>query len=146
MLSEGAHAGHKKSNSYATFKNCGVFEPYKSEVRKRREGLRVHPSLFALRRFSSLSDALAKARLCSRFLTAIKVAEAVLIPVYGQKLVESERPFKATLKNGIWTVGGTLYCGDGKPQSTHAPTCVGGVAVVKISKKDGCVLFMTHYK
>lgn len=78
--------------------------------------------------------------------TAIKVAEAVLIPVYGKKLVESERPFNATLEDGIWTVGGTLYCGDGKPQSTHSPSCVGGVAVVKISRKDACILFMTHYR
>jgi len=30
--------------------------------------------------------------------TAVTVAEAVLIPVYGKEQIESERPFTATLK------------------------------------------------
>ena len=36
--------------------------------------------------------------------TAVKIAEAVLIPVYGENQIESERPFEATLKDNIWTV------------------------------------------
>ena len=76
--------------------------------------------------------------------TAVKVAEAVLIPVYGKEKIESERPFKATLENGVWTVEGTLHCSDAKGGvTTH---CFGGTAQVKLSKADGRVLKMTHYK
>jgi hypothetical protein len=76
--------------------------------------------------------------------TAVKVAEAVLIPVYGKEKIESERPFKATLENGVWTVDGTLHCSDGKGGVTT--DCVGGAAEVKLSKADGRVLRMIHYK
>jgi NTF2 fold immunity protein len=42
--------------------------------------------------------------------TAVKIAEAVLIPVYGEKQIRSEEPFTAELKGVVWTVGGTLRC------------------------------------
>src|SRR5438105_7832010 len=76
--------------------------------------------------------------------TAVKIAEAVLIPVYGKEKIESERPFKATLENGVWTVNGTLRCPDGKGGTTTI--CVGGTAEVKLSKADGRILKMIHYK
>jgi NTF2 fold immunity protein len=78
--------------------------------------------------------------------TAVAIAEAVFIPVYGKKQIESERPFTATLKDDVWTVAGTLYCPDGKPQTDKPPTCVGGVAVAQISKIDARIISMTHYK
>jgi NTF2 fold immunity protein len=56
--------------------------------------------------------------------TAIKIAEAVLIPVYGKEKIESDRPFKATLESGVWTAMGTLHCPDGKGGVTTS--CVGG--------------------
>ena len=68
--------------------------------------------------------------------TAVKVGEAVLIPVYGENQINAERPFKATLQGSVWTVEGTLSCGH----------CNGGTAVVKISKTSGQILFMTHYE
>jgi hypothetical protein len=67
--------------------------------------------------------------------TAIKIAEAVLIPIYGREQIEGERPFKATLNSDVWVVTGSLQAGR-----------VGGVAVVKISKKDARVLAVTHGK
>jgi hypothetical protein len=76
--------------------------------------------------------------------TAAKIAEAVLAPVYGEKQIESERPFTATLKNGVWTVTGTLRCPDGKGGTTAS--CVGGVAEVQISKNDARILYMLHGK
>jgi hypothetical protein len=76
--------------------------------------------------------------------TAIRIAEAVLIPVYGEKQIKSEQPFKATLKNEVWTVGGTLHCSDGKGGITAL--CAGGVAVVKIAKSDGRIQYMMHGK
>jgi hypothetical protein len=76
--------------------------------------------------------------------TAAKIAEAVLIPVYGQKMIESEEPFTADLKDGVWTVHGTLHCPDRKGETTIG--CKGGVAEVQISKADARVLSMIHYK
>jgi hypothetical protein len=76
--------------------------------------------------------------------TAVQIAEAVLVPVYSKKTIESERPFNAQLKDGVWTVSGTLHCPDGKGGTTTH--CVGGVAVVTISKADARILSMMHYK
>jgi hypothetical protein len=77
-------------------------------------------------------------------MTAVKIAEAVLTPVYGKEKTESERPFKAKVENGFWTVNGTLHCSDGKGGVTTS--CVGGTAEVKLSKTDGRILRMIHYK
>jgi hypothetical protein len=76
--------------------------------------------------------------------TAIKKAEAVLVPVYGKKKIESEKPFTARLKDGVWTVAGTLHCADGRGGTTTH--CVGGVAVVEVSQADGRIISMGHGK
>jgi hypothetical protein len=67
--------------------------------------------------------------------TAIKVAEAILSPIYGEKQILSERPFHATLSGGIWTVAGSL------PKGWD-----GGVATIRIDKKTGAVLSYIHGK
>ncbi|MCW3096328.1 MAG: uncharacterized protein JWL77_1946 [Chthonomonadaceae bacterium] len=67
--------------------------------------------------------------------TAIAIAQAVWIPIYGRKQIEHEKPFKASLHNGIWWVEGSL------PKGMH-----GGVAVAEISKKDGRILGVIHGK
>ena len=74
--------------------------------------------------------------------TAVKIAEAVLIPVYGEEQIEAERPFSAKLKSGVWTVTGTLRCPDGKGGTTTS--CDGGVAEVRISKNDARIVYMLH--
>lgn len=66
--------------------------------------------------------------------TAILIGEAVAAALYGDEQVASERPFKARLKDEIWTVKGTL-----KP-----PGAYGGTAVIQISKSDGKILFAIH--
>ncbi len=71
---------------------------------------------------------------------AVSVAEAVLIPVYGKQQITSERPFEAKLSGGVWDVTGSLHCIP--PDSP----CPGGTAQVKISKRTGEILFMTHYQ
>ena len=76
--------------------------------------------------------------------TATRIAEAVLAPVYGEEKINAERPFNAELKDGTWTVTGTLHCSDGHGGATAS--CAGGTATVKIAKADGRVLFMIHYK
>ena len=77
--------------------------------------------------------------------TAVKIGEAVLEPVYGEKKVESERPFGAELEKGVWTVSGTLYCIDSAGKQT-TKNCLGGVALVRIAKADGRILSMIHGK
>ena len=75
---------------------------------------------------------------------AVKIAEKALIKIYGKKQIESERPFKATLEDGVWTVYGTLNCKD--KNGNHTDMCVGGVAVARISERDGRVLSTGHTK
>ena len=67
--------------------------------------------------------------------TAIAIAEAVWAPIYGEKKITNEKPFKAKLKDGMWTVEGSL-----------PKLYVGGVAVAEISQKDGCILSISHGK
>ena len=67
--------------------------------------------------------------------TAIQVAEKVLIPIYGRKQIESEQPFTARLDGNVWTVCGYL-----------PPGWVGGVAAVRIDKRNGRILRIIHTK
>jgi hypothetical protein len=65
--------------------------------------------------------------------TAIRIAEAVLTPIYGEKQIKSEEPFSANLHDGIWTVEGSI-----------AEGVEGGVAIIKISKANGAIVSVTH--
>ena len=65
--------------------------------------------------------------------TAIAIAVAVWSPIYGEDKIQGEKPFKATLKNGVWRVEGTLPNG-----------YIGGVAVAEISKDDARILRVSH--
>jgi len=65
--------------------------------------------------------------------TAIRIAIAVLIPIYGEKIEEGEKPWKAGLKGDVWTVVGTF---NGKGE--------GGESIVQLSKSKGTILFVTH--
>lgn len=66
--------------------------------------------------------------------TAIKIAEAVWLPIYG-KIIENNKPFKAVLKdNNTWVVEGTLH------------TSRGGVPYIEIARNNGKILKVTHGK
>ena len=67
--------------------------------------------------------------------TAVKIAEAILTPIYGPKQVQAEKPFVASLKREVWTVTGHL------PEGAD-----GGVAEVRISKLTGQILSVNHGK
>ena len=67
--------------------------------------------------------------------TAIRVAEAILAPIYGDQQIAQERPFQAALHGGIWTVEGTLSKGD-----------TGGVAQIRIDQRTGAVVSYIHGK
>ena len=77
--------------------------------------------------------------------TAVQIAEKALARVYGMKKIESERPFKTTLRDGIWYVGGTLYCKD-EHGKRIVGACIGGVAMAEVRQSDGRVLKATHTK
>jgi hypothetical protein len=67
--------------------------------------------------------------------TAIKIAIAVWEPIYGRDNIAQKKPFHATLKDGIWTVEGSLPKG-----------WVGGVPEAEIAQKDGRILRVSHGK
>ena len=67
--------------------------------------------------------------------TAIDIALKVWIPIYGKETIEGEKPYQAILKNGVWTVSGSL------PEGMD-----GGVAMAQISQKDGKILKIIHGK
>ena len=66
-------------------------------------------------------------------LTAIRMAVAVAAPVYGKRVIGHQRPLRATLRDSIWTVVGTL------PPNSRA-----GLLVVQIVKRDGRIVRMSH--
>jgi NTF2 fold immunity protein of polymorphic toxin system component len=72
--------------------------------------------------------------------TAVKIAEAVLTPIYGVEKTSQEKPFVAELKGGVWLVSGTFH-----PDPSGAIS-KGGVAIVEISKADGKILRVSHGK
>jgi NTF2 fold immunity protein len=78
--------------------------------------------------------------------TALKVAEAVLIPVYGQAKIESQRPFTARLKDGVWTVSGTLLCAGVQQGREVSLSPCQGILEVRISKSDAHILEMLPHK
>jgi len=68
--------------------------------------------------------------------TAIAIAVAVWTPIYGRDKIESERPYRATLRGGTWVVEGSLPSG----------SQVGGAAIAEISKADGRIQRVSHGK
>jgi len=72
--------------------------------------------------------------------TAIAVARAVLIPIYGADTIRREEPLIAEQKADRWIVRGTLSCGDG------LSACLGGTAEIEIAKNDGHIFRVTHYQ
>lgn len=67
--------------------------------------------------------------------TAIRIAEAVWIPIYGAENISRQKPFTATLRQGHWIITGTLPRGQ-----------LGGVAVAEISKADAHIVRVSHGK
>jgi NTF2 fold immunity protein len=67
--------------------------------------------------------------------TAIKIAEAIWLPIYGNEIYE-DTPFVATLKHSsVWVVQGSLnYYTEG------------GVPHIEIRKSDCKILKVTHGK
>ncbi|UGQ46454.1 YbbC/YhhH family protein [Massilia endophytica] len=69
-------------------------------------------------------------------LVAEQIAYAVLVPVYGKQVIDDQKPFKVTLTRGVWMVEGTF------PKNA----LFGGTFEIEISKRDGRILRMIHYR
>ncbi len=70
--------------------------------------------------------------------TAIRIAEAVWKPIYGEKELQTERPFRADLRGDVWRVYGTL------PRSKRGWETIGGTAEAEIDQRTGKVLLVSH--
>lgn len=70
--------------------------------------------------------------------TAVKIAEAILVPIYGEQVLK-QRPFKATLSRDRWIVEGTFHQAKGEVLS-------GGVALIEIKQSTGEILQVIHGK
>jgi NTF2 fold immunity protein len=65
--------------------------------------------------------------------TAIAIAYAVSVPVYGKESVDAEKPFRAEVDGGKWIVLGTL----------HGQTS-GGTLIVQIDRNTGTISYLNH--
>lgn len=66
---------------------------------------------------------------------AIKIAVTEWERIFGKEKIGCEKPYQATLKDGIWYVSGSLPHGS-----------KGGVAEAEIRKKDGQIISIKHGK
>jgi hypothetical protein len=69
---------------------------------------------------------------------AAKIAEIILIQIYGKEQIEKEKPFSVNLENNIWIVEGYW---DKEDYNTF-----GGVAYMELSKQTGEILKVVHTK
>jgi hypothetical protein len=67
--------------------------------------------------------------------TAIAVAYAVAVPVYGQAKVDAEKPLRAENEAGVWTILGTLH---------GPPGTVGGTLEMQIDQRTGRIIYLGH--
>lgn len=65
--------------------------------------------------------------------TAIKIAEAILTPIFGEREVAAQRPFKARLVEERWIVTGSV-------EAPKGHVVFGGVLTAHISKQDGRIV------
>ncbi len=78
---------------------------------------------------------------CARGLTkeqALSVAEKNLVEKYGEQVLQ-QRPFMVSEHSDFWVFTGTLQC-------SEASGCKGGVASIKVNKKDGLAAEISHSK
>jgi hypothetical protein len=72
--------------------------------------------------------------------TATRIAEAVWIPIYGEKEIRSQRPFDAEFRDAVWLVYGTLH----DPHPRPGWTMVGGTAEAEIDRRSGKIIRVLH--
>jgi hypothetical protein len=70
--------------------------------------------------------------------TAIKIAEAILFPLYGADTIIHERPYNVSLKNGFWYISGNM------PESDSEGPVFGGTFYIVVSQWDARVISVGH--
>jgi hypothetical protein len=73
--------------------------------------------------------------------TAVRVAEAVFIPIYEEKQVGREKPFHARLERDHWVVTGTL-----KESNKPAHIVMEGAMTAEIDRSTGTIRSVYHGK
>ena len=83
-------------------------------------------------------------------ITAEKVAQAVWIPIYGEKEIVDQKPFETELIGRVWHVQGTFPPPawetteiDGKLQ-TYKTVMIGGTAEIEIDRYTGKIRRVIH--
>ena len=71
--------------------------------------------------------------------TAMTIAEAVWLPIYGTRVLE-KRPLRARLVDDVWVVEGSL------PRPPDGTVWAGGVPLAHISKRTDEILRISHGK
>lgn len=72
---------------------------------------------------------------------ALKVAEVYLKSTYGNSKINEQMPLQIeNYQDSLWKISGTFY----RPDPTQSYK--GGSAEIILSKIDGIVLLITHYK
>jgi NTF2 fold immunity protein len=89
--------------------------------------------LISVRAFAAHREPLPQQGVLPDEATAVKVAEVMFQPVFGAEETAKFAPYRAQLKNDVWTVYGTLKNGSR-----------GGTPMIAIRKKDAKVLEVWH--
>jgi hypothetical protein len=95
----------------------------------------INQQLAAVRRlaYEAADAGLLSPELAAGISRVVAIAYAVALPVYGKETVDAEKPFRAELEGGKWTVLGTFH---GKGE--------GGTVVVQIDKTSGQIRYLDH--
>lgn len=67
--------------------------------------------------------------------TAVAIAEAILVAIYGQESIDRQKPFLVGLDNDVWTIFGQ-----------RKRVLPGGVFRIQISRQDASVKSLSHGK
>lgn len=128
-----------------TMSSCGIHNILSIKNNKLDKGTFSYRQPYLGQNISKLSQAIKKKVMECHFIpengyvpnkeTAIKVAVASWVPIYGKKQIKDQKPYSAKLNNNIWSVSGSL------PQRKK-----GGVAYAEIDKKTGKILKISHGK
>lgn len=66
--------------------------------------------------------------------TAVRIAEAILFPIYGEKQIRSQRPYKVKQRDGKWIIDG----------ASPPAGFTGGSFHIVILQRDGRVVEIGH--
>jgi NTF2 fold immunity protein len=72
--------------------------------------------------------------------TAVRIAVAVWIPLYGESTIMAQQPITAKLQDSVWTVTGRLVPSASPVFVIDGNVVSGSALAAKISQRDGRIL------